>query len=148
MRVLSEDTLITRVMGAVAAGSTDSNSASVNLGAAGNKFHSVMFVALIGTITATAVTGLKIQQSDDDGSSDSWGDVKDTAVVIADDDDDKAFYVEAVRPDKTWQRLVVTRGTANAVIVGAVAIQYNARKLPVTQAIGGTAKLDTIEGTP
>ncbi len=148
MRVLSEETLIKRVMGAVAAGSTDSNSASVNLGASGNKFHSVTFVALIGTITATAVTGLKLQQSDDDGSGDSWGDIKDTAVVIADDDDDKAFYVETVRPNKKWIRLVVTRATANAVIVGAIALLYNARKMPVVQTVGGGVDLDTIEGTP
>ena len=147
MRVLSDDALITRVMNAVAAGITTQNSTGVNLAAdPGPKFHSVKFIALIGTILATAVTSIKAQQSSDDGAGDPYSDIAGSSVTIPDTGDDAAYFLDVIRPNKSWVRCVVVRGTANATIDGVIAQQYNARKLAVTQTVTGKTLLDPIEG--
>ena len=118
-----------RVMNAVAAGTTSQNSSSVDC----SDCEAVTFIAAFGTITAGAVTSIKVQASDDDGSSDDFSDLAGTSVVVADDQDNKIAIVTITRPRKKFNRLVVVRGTQNAVIDGVFAIKTNPRKTPVTQ---------------
>jgi hypothetical protein len=54
-------------------------------------FEGVCAVVTFGAITSGAVTSIKFQQSDDDGSSDDYTDLTDTAQTIADTDDEKGF---------------------------------------------------------
>ena len=116
----------TRVMDAVAAGTSDQNSSSVDM----KSYDAVTFVVGFGAITASAVTSIKVQGSDDDSA---WSDLAGTAVSVADSDDDKIVLAEINCPQQRYLRVVVDRGTQNAVIDFAVALQSKAIAAPVTQ---------------
>lgn len=116
---------VTRVMNAVAAGTTDQNSSSVDM----TGFEGVVFYALFGTITASAVTSTKLQQSSDNST---FADLAGTAIVVNDDDDNQIVVYDLSRPTDRYVRLVIDRGTQNAVIDGVVAVQYGPRDAPTT----------------
>ena len=116
----------TRVLDAVAAGTSDQNSSSVDM----KSFDACTFVIGFGAITASAVTSVKIQGSDDDST---WSDLTGTAITVADSDDDKIVLAEINQPQQRYVRCVVDRGTQNAVIDFAVALQSQASVAPVTQ---------------
>ena len=116
----------TRVLDAVAAGTSDQNSSSVDM----KSFDAVTFVVGFGAITASAVTSIKIQGSDDDSS---FSDLAGTAISVADSDDNKVVLAEINCPQQRYIRCVVDRGTQNAVIDFAVALQSKANAAPVTQ---------------
>lgn len=128
-----------------AAGQTTITSSAVNMAG----FDGVCFVVPIGPITSGAVTSMKLQQSSDDGSSDNYSDVLGTSVTIADDDDNKLKYLDCYRPTKQYLKLVISRATQDATIGSVVAIQYDARTLPVTQGtnVAGEQHKDEAEGT-
>lgn len=130
--LLSERVKTTRVSNAVAAGTTDSNSSSVDMAG----FDAVRFIVLLGTLTSTQVTKLLIQQSDDDSTFETIA----TSNAAADADSNKMFISDVYRPEKRYVRAVVDRGTANAVIDGVIAEQYEARDMPVTN---GTTVIQT-----
>lgn len=119
---LSQNAKVTRVSNAVAAGISDINSSSVDMFAGGLEYNSVMFSVEFGTITASAVTSVKIQSSDDDSA---WSDVTGSSQTVADTDDNKVFLLDAGKVQSRYLRCVVDRGTANAVVDGILAIQYN-----------------------
>ena len=116
----------TRVMDAVAAGTSDQNSSSVDM----KSYDAVTFCVGFGAITASAVTSIKVQGSDDDSA---WSALAGTAVSVADSDDDKIVLAEINCPQQRYLRVVVDRGTQNAVIDFAVALQSKANAAPVTQ---------------
>lgn len=138
---LTEEAKITRVMNAVAAGTTDQNSSSVDMAG----FDEVTFIALFGTLTASQVTKLLVQQSDDDGSSDDFTTIA-TGTALADGDSNKLAISVVARPAKRYVRAVIDRGTANAVIDGVVAIQRFPRDRPVTQ--GSTVAVSQTSVSP
>lgn len=107
-----------RVMNGVAAGSTSTTSTSVDtLGYAG-----VRFVAGFGTLTASQVTNIKVQHSDDNST---FVDVATSASAnLADTDSNKLLITELFKPQKRYVRLSVQRGTANAVIDFVLAELY------------------------
>lgn len=142
---LVKDAKVTRVSNAVAAGTTTVNSTGVDMAG----FDAVAMVAAVGTLTSTAETTVKLQQSDDDGSSDAYSDLEGTSITVADDDDNQLFVAEALRPTKRYVRCVVTRATANAVIDSIVAIQHAARDTPVEQpaTTTGEVHVSPAEGT-
>ena len=123
---ISRGIKFTRVLDAVAAGTSDQNSSSVDM----KCFDSVTFAVGSGAITASAVTSIKLQGSDDDSA---WSDLAGTAVSVADSDDNKMVLAEINQPQQRYVRCVVDRGTQNAVIDFAVAMQSKANKAPVTQ---------------
>ncbi len=136
---LSKDVKVTRVMDAIAAGTTDQNGSSVDM----QNFESVMFIAALGTLSATQVTQMKAQQSSDDGSSDAFADLLGSqTAAMADDDDDQCIILDIVKPRERYVRPVLERGTGNAVIDGIVAIQYGPRKKPT---VHDTATVQTSE---
>ena len=144
-KFLSDEVKITRVLNGVAAGTTDQNGTGLNMAG----FDGVLFVALFGALTATQVTSLKGQQSDDDGSADAYGDLEGTSVgPLADGDGNKCLVLDIFRPAKQYVRPVIDRGTANAVIDGVIAIQYTARSLPVAQAAAAGVAFAEKHATP
>ena len=121
---LLPQTRVSRSLNAVAAGTTDQNGAGVDMQADGG-YDGVTFIAAFGTLTATQVTQIKAQQSDDDGSTDDYTDLAGTLVgPLADGDSNKLLVLEIFRPTKRWVRCVVDRGTANAVIDGVVTFEW------------------------
>ncbi len=125
---LSKEVKVTRVMNAVAAGTTNQNSTVLDM----QGFEGVMFVAAFGALTATQVTSLKAQQ----GTLSDGSDMADLAGTLtgplADTDGNKLLVLDVFRPQERYVRCVVGRGTANAVIDGVIAIQYCSRKAPTT----------------
>lgn len=119
---------VIRVMNGVAAGTTDQTSSAIDTAG----FEGVKIYTLFGAITGSAVTSVKIQQSSDDGSADAYADVEGTSVTVADDDDNQVVVHDIYRPRERYLKVVVDRGTQNAVIDGIVAVLYGADKMPTT----------------
>lgn len=128
MKNLTYSSRTIRVLNAVAAGTSDQNSAAVDtLGFAG-----VRFVALFGTLTATQVTSIYAEYSDD--GTTGWTEIAGSRVgPLADADSNKALVLDVYRPQKRYVRCVVDRGTANAVIDGVIAELYLPADAPVTR---------------
>ena len=151
LHILNESARIALAKTAVAAGTTDVNGDGIDMQLDGG-YDSVAFLCLVGTLTLTQVTSLKAQASDDNGSSDSWGDIEGSdSGNLADTDDDKLLVLDVVHPIKRWIRPVLLRGTANAVLNAIIAIQYNGRTPPAVNSADVVKSLnlvDAIEGTP
>ena len=72
-----------------------------------------------------------------------------TGQTIADTDDEKVFYIDLYKPRERYVRLVVDRGTQNAVVASAEYEQYGARNEPVTHGsnVSGETHISPAEGT-
>jgi hypothetical protein len=106
----------------------------------------------VGAITATAVTQVKVQQGAAANLSDA-ADLAGSGISIAADgsDDNGVFVVDVYKPSKRYLRVVVVRGTANAVIDGAIAELYEGRVYPEAKdaSVHGQVLLASpAEGTP
>ncbi len=128
MNDLVKNTKFTRVLNATAAGSSDITTCAV-IDMAG--FEAVTFFVAFGTITASAVTSIKVQQGTDGTVSDA-ADLEGSSVTIADTDDNKIAAIEIYRPRERYVKLIIKRATANAVVDGAWAIQTGPRVKPTT----------------
>jgi hypothetical protein len=117
-----------RPVNATVAGTSAINGSAVDtLG-----FEAVRFVALLGTLTATQVTSMKIQGSLD--GSTNWTDMGPSSTGnAADADSNKLLITEVFRPQYRYLRPVILRGTANAVVDGVIAELFLPRVEPVTQ---------------
>lgn len=138
-----KNSVTTVVSNAVAAATTDIDPTAVDM----QNFESVMFIVTFGAITASAVTSIKAQQSEDDAT---FNDLLGTAQAVADTDDNLAFIIDIVKPEERYIKPYVVRGTANAVVESIIAIQYGPRKSPTTNGatIGGSeTHISPIEGT-
>lgn len=147
MRNLSKEAKITLHSTAVAAGAT-AITPSNGIDMAG--FDGCIFIVTIGTITAGAVTSIEVHQSSDDGDSDSYTAIAGTNVAIADDEDNKIFYVDVINPRERYLKLIVNRATQNAVLNSIVAIQYKAGNSPVAHdvtVIDGELHINKAEGS-
>jgi len=122
---ISNQIKTTRVSNAVAAGTSDIDSSSVDM----RGYEGVRFTVLFGTITAAAVTSIKAARSTDDSA---FNDLLGTAITVADDDDNKAFVLDVWRPGERYVRCTVDRATQNAVVDGIIAEQYGPRVLAPT----------------
>jgi hypothetical protein len=126
------------------AGTTDINGSIADMAG----FDGILMQVTFGAITAGAVTSIKAQQGQQSGGGDQ-ADLAGTAQTIADTDDDKVFYIDLVGPLERYVRLVVDRGTQNAVVASAVYYKYRERKAPVTHGSGvaGETHISPAEGT-
>jgi hypothetical protein len=126
-----------------AAASTDITSDAVDTAG----FECCTFIVPVGAIVSGAVTSLKVQQCDTSGGS--YADLTGTAVTIADDGDDKTYYVEVVRPREQFLKLVVDRGTQNATVGGVIAVLTGAGNKPVSHgaSVSGESHYGVAEGT-
>ena len=128
MQSLLSNTEIARVMDAKAAGTTVENGTALDM----QNFEGVMFIAALGTLTAGQEASIKAQQAT--ASDGTFTDLDGTKVGDAGDDDDNQLLVLDVKHlTERYVRCVVSRGTADAVIDGMIAIRYGPRKKPTTQ---------------
>jgi hypothetical protein len=119
---------ITRVMNAVAAGTSVQTSTTVDM----QGYDGVMFIAALGALTATQVTSIKARQGALAAMSDA-ADLEGTLVgPMADSGSNKVLVLDVHRPRERYVNCVVGRGTANAVIDSVIAIQYGG-SIPATQ---------------
>lgn len=127
-----------------AAGTTDINGSTLDMA----HFAGVLMIVRMGAITAGAVTSIKAQQGDASDLSDA-ADLEGSAQTIADTDDDKTFYLDLYKPTKRYVRLVVDRGTQNAVVASAGYVQYEPLKAPTTHGtnVSGETHVSPAEGT-
>lgn len=112
-------------------------------------YDGVLTVVTFGSITGNAVTSIKVQQDTAVGGG-TMADLEGTGQTIADDDDEKAFYIDLVKPEERYVRLYVDRATQDAVVASATYFQYKARALPVSAHgtdVAGEAHNTPDEGT-
>jgi hypothetical protein len=112
-----------------AAASTDISGAIVDLAG----YNGLQAIVTFGAITSGAVTSIKMQVSDNSALSDA-ADVTGLSVTVADDDDGKVFVLDLVKPLKRYARVVVDRGTQDAVVEQGTYIRYGAKDMPVVNA--------------
>lgn len=126
-----------------AAGTSAINGATLDMA----NFDGVLMEVMFGPIVAGAVTTIKAQQGDLADGSD-MSDLLGSSQTIADDDDNKTFYIDLKKPEKRYVRLVVPRATQNATLA-ALYNQYGARKMPTTHGsnVSGETHVSPIEGT-
>jgi hypothetical protein len=118
---------VRRSLNAVAAGTSTQNGTGIDM----RGYDGVLFIAGVGTLTATQTTSLKAQQSDDDGGTDTYDDLAGSSSGnLADGDSNKLLVLDIYRPQKRYVRPVVVRGTANAVIDFVLAIPYRGQVMP------------------
>lgn len=118
-----------------AAGTDDINGAIVDL----SGYNGLLAIVTFGAITSGAVTSIKMQVGDNSALSDA-ADVTGLAVTVADDDDGKVFALDLLKPGKRYARVVVDRGTQNAVVEQATYIRYGAKDMPVSGGFEGSDK--------
>jgi hypothetical protein len=124
---LDSATKVTRVMNAQAVATTNVNGSILDM----EGFEGVEFILLGGTIT-DGLLSIKAQDGAAANLSDA-ADLANTLVTLQNTDDNKAAVLDVVKPIKRYIRPVVVRGGATgAVIDGVIAIQYGAKKKPVS----------------
>lgn len=93
----------------------------------------VRFLTSYGTAATDNIA--KVQQSDDDGSSDAYSDLEGTALASGSSDED--ISISVYKPRKRYLKLICARGTSST-LESIWAIQGGARKQPITHAVSGT----------
>lgn len=94
-------------------------------------YDGVLALVTFGVITANAVTSVKWQQ-DTAVAMGGAADLLQSGVAVLDTDDNKTFYIDLGKPRERYVRIVVDRGTQNAVVSSATYLLYRARRFPVT----------------
>lgn len=125
--MLSDDVKLTLVQAALADGQTDPDSTALDMAG----FDGVMFVGFVGTVTATGT--LTLAAYDSDNNSD-FSALTGASAAASDADSDKLLVVDVVNPRGRYVRTKLTRGTANSVYGGTLAIQYKAHAKPAVTA--------------
>lgn len=109
-------------------------------------YEGVIFMTSFGT--AATDNTLKAQQSSDDGSADSFGDLEGTSVTSGSSDED--VWIDIYKPRERYVRVVSARGTSSTQ-ESVWAVLYGPRSLPVdnttTGTIVGEAHTSPAEGT-
>src|SRR5262245_13258165 len=111
-------------------------------------YGTCLFVVAIGAVTAGAATSIEVHQCDTSGGS--YAALAGTNVAIADDGDNKLYYVEVCRPQEKFLKCIVNRATQNAVLDGIIAILGQPTKRPIsnhTSLGGGEFHTSPAEGT-
>jgi hypothetical protein len=115
---------------AVAAGtSTITPSAGIDT----KGFRRAVFLVEVGAIVSGGVQSVKIQQSDDDGSSDAYSDLEGTSLSITDAQGSKVAIVEVLEPAKRYLKCIMSRATQNSTLEGITVLLTGADIEPVTQ---------------
>jgi len=95
---------------------------------------SVLGVAVLGDVTATAVVTLKAFTGNNSALSDgTYETVTATVTATATNADNKLLILDVIKPGKRYCRFDLVRATANAVVDGIIGARYNYRVIPVTQ---------------
>ena len=129
---LSKDIKITVVEAAAAAGTTELVSDVLDM----TGYEGIMFIALTGDVTDTSVLTLTAKGNTANSvSSPTPVTQKATDAFTADatSADSKVLMVDVYKPAMRYMFASLTRATANAVVGGIIAIQYDAKTKPTTQ---------------
>lgn len=129
MATFCQNSKITRVSAAVAAGTGDTVTSDI-VDMAG--YSSVTFIVGFGAIVSTAETEVTVEQ-DSAANMAAAAALSGSDVTVADDDDDQIVVVEVKNPAERYVRASITRATANATIDFILAVQSDPVKAPVTQ---------------
>lgn len=87
----------------------------------------------LGAVTNGGACTVKLQQSDDDGSTDAYSDIAGTLYTIADADDNKAVLYDVFAPSKRYVKVITTRATQNLAVDSLNAFLFRAHLEAVTQ---------------
>lgn len=124
-------TLFTDVAIAPVAAGTGDTQAGITIDTAG--YEAILFGVYLGTITASAVTTIKVQAGDAANGSD-MADISGASVSVPDTGDDKLWLAtEIYRPTKRYLRVAVVRSTANVVINGGFVLMGRSAIQPAPQ---------------
>lgn len=128
---LSKSIKVTVVEAAAAAGQTELVSDVLDM----QGFDGVMFIALLGDVTATSVLTLtaKGNSANSVSSPTPVTQAAATFTAAASDADSKVLMVDVYNPALRYMFASLTRTTADAVVGGVIAIQYQADQKPTTQ---------------
>jgi len=96
-------------------------------------YDAVLVLSSFGT--AASGNTVKLQQSSDDGSTDTYDDLTGTSVTSGTSDED--VWVDLQRPQKRYIKAVFARGTSST-LESVWAILYRPRNPPVTNVTSGT----------
>jgi hypothetical protein len=143
--ILLESVKITRLLNAVAVGTSSQNGSVLDM----QGWDGVVFVASFGTITDGS-PGLKGQQGSQADGSDA-ADLAGSLRSLATTDDNRCAVLDLFKPQKRYVRPVVVRGGATgSVIDGVIAIQYGGAVLAAVPDASALVKavLSPAEGTP
>ncbi len=142
MYSLLRDSVITVVSPAAVAGTTDIDSARVDM----TGFDSVMFIAVLGDVLITSALTLVAKSNAADSTSSSTTEKTGTIIASAGatSEDSNAMIVDLHRPTLRYAYCTLIIDTANAVVDCIIAIQYNAKSVPTTQ--GATVAASDLGG--
>lgn len=128
---LLKDCKITKVENSATAGTSELVTDILDM----SGYDSVAFVADLGDITDTSVLTLQVKDNSANSTSgaSSISGASATYTAAASDADNKLLVVEVYRPSQRYVFASLTRTTANAVVGGIVAYQFNSKTLPLTQ---------------
>lgn len=143
---LIEDTKISIALtaSAGAAATTDASGAALDM----SGWDGVLVIVTFGAITAGAVTTIKMQQ-DTSSAMSGAADLEGTLQTIADDADDKTFYIDLKSPRESFVRVYIDRATQAAAIASATYVQYRGRRKSAAQGtnVSGESWHSPAEGT-
>ena len=132
-----------RLEEAIAQGNRAAGTADIDGIAADMKgYEGVAARVEFGTIAATAVTAVKMQEASiATGADADWADVEDLEVAVPDGHDNNYVTLDMPNIRKRYARVVVERGTANAAIRSAQYIKYRPAFAPTTQPADDLTKI-------
>lgn len=130
LKSILKDCKITRVMNAVAAGTSAQSTTALDM----SGYNSVIYIALLGTVTDGSI--LTLTAFDNAANSNSGGTAVSggaAAAYTAASDSNHYLVTDVIRPTGRYSYAQLTRTAQNAAIDGILAIQYNADTKPVAQ---------------
>lgn len=134
-RQLSAGSVVTVPIAATGAGIGNVNGTSVYIGA--GQFSAVRYTCVLGGLSATQVTSLKAQGSNDNTT---WVDLAGTNTgPAADADTGKTLILDLFRTGYAYVRPVVVRATAAAAIQAVICDAYLAVVTPIIPDVSNSA---------
>ena len=147
MAQISSYTKVTRVLNAVAAGTSVQTSSAVDMAG----FDGVRFIVSLGVGSASSVGQIKASDCDTVGGS--YNDIAGSlgTAFTPTTDDNKVWILDILRPTHRFVKCVVNRATGNTVIDSVIAEQYGPRAEPksddATTGLGRKLLVSPIDGT-
>jgi hypothetical protein len=144
---LSNGTKVTRVMNAVAGGTSTQTSSAIDMAG----FNGVRFIVSLGVGSASSVG--QVKATDCDTSNGQFNDIAGSGgtVFTPTTDDNKVWILDIFRPTHRYVKCVVIRSAGNTVIDGVIAEQYAPHLLPktddTTTVLGRTLLVSPADGT-
>lgn len=143
MLTLMEEIKITKVADASAAALTTINSAPIDMAG----FDGCVFLTNSGTVLATGTALVKVQQDTVVGMG-TAADLLASGQAFVAGNNNLSVAVDLRRPIKRFLRLVITRAVAMSDWGPVYALQYRAKKKPVTQGLDRSKLMNSpAEGT-